>query len=203
MAKRKQTAAAIATWALCAWLAAVVPSSAAQTRRLMPGGVSNQVEAQGAVSPETGTPHSFVIVTGAGIGSADGIRVVWYPGDDAGQPASGAVTATLRRRIPPDQVEIEIPAGAGGPQGGVVRILARMPGQRTPVFVARFTVGAAEPPIETGRLMVNGLRPRAIAVAPLQVSGSRPRTILAKPIRVSGTRPRDIATRPLVVSGKH
>ncbi len=177
MAKRKHPAAAVATWALCAWLAMVAPSVAAQTRRFMPGGVSNPVAAQGAVSPAAGAPHSFVILTGTGIANADGIRVEWYPGDDAGQPASGAVTATLRRRIPPDQVEIEIPAGAGGPRGGVVRLLARMPGQRTPVFVARFTVGTGAPAIKTGRLVFNGLRPRAITTAPLQVSGSPPRNI--------------------------
>jgi hypothetical protein len=156
----------------------------------------------GSISPEAGAPHSFVIVTGAGIASADGIRVVWYPGDDAGQPASGAITATVRRRIPPDQVEIEIPAGAGGPRGGVVRLLARMPGQRMPVFVARFTVGTGAPAIKTARLVVNGLRPRAITTAPLQVSGSPPRYIVTEAVRVSGLRPRNIVTPALEVSGK-
>ena len=95
----------------------------------------------GSVSPEVGPWHTFARVSASGLASAAGIRVVWFPGDDDTQAQAGAITATVRGRTPPDQVEIEIPADAGGPQGGVVRILARMPGQLEPVFVARFTVG--------------------------------------------------------------
>ncbi len=98
----------------------------------------------GSVSPDAGAWHTFVRLTASGLADAESIRVVWYPGDDDSQPQAGAITATTRGRTPPDQVEIEIPADAGGPLGGVVRILARMPKQRQPLFVARFRVGAAK-----------------------------------------------------------
>jgi hypothetical protein len=97
----------------------------------------------GSVSPQVGPWHTFARVTASGLAGAEGIRVVWFPGDDDSRPQAGAITATLRARTAPDQVEIEIPADAGGPQGGVVRILAFMPGKLQPVFVARFTIGAA------------------------------------------------------------
>jgi hypothetical protein len=97
----------------------------------------------GSVSPDAGAWHTFVRLTASGLANAEGIRVVWFPGDDDSQPQAGAITATMRGRTAPDQVEIEIPADAGGPQGGVVRILAFMPGKLQPVFIARFTIGAA------------------------------------------------------------
>jgi hypothetical protein len=97
----------------------------------------------GSVSPDAGAWHTFVRLTASGLANAEGIRVVWFPGDDDSQPQAGAITATMRGRTAPDQVEIEIPADAGGPQGGVVRILAFMPKRLRPVFVARFTVGTA------------------------------------------------------------
>ena len=97
----------------------------------------------GSVAPEVGPWHTFARVSASGLANAESIRVVWFPGDDDSQPQAGAITATMRGRTAPDQVEIEIPADAGGPQGGVVRILAFMPGKLQPVFIARFTIGAA------------------------------------------------------------
>jgi hypothetical protein len=157
----------------------------------------------GSVSPQVGPWHTFAHVSASGLAGAANIRVVWFPGDDDSQPQAGAITATMRGRTAPDQVEIEIPADAGGPQGGVVRILAFMPGRLQPLFVARFTVGAGTPPLTTGRLVFNGLRPRAITTAPLQMSGSPPRIIVTETLRVSGPRLKDITTPQLVMSGKH
>lgn len=102
----------------------------------------------GSVAPDSGAWHTFVRVTAPQIASADGIRVVWFPDDDNSKPQAGAMTATVRKRIVPDEVEIEIPRNAGGAGGGVVRILAIMPKQLQPVFLARFTVLS---PVQAGQ----------------------------------------------------
>ena len=99
----------------------------------------------GSVSPESGRWHALVRVSAPRIGSADGMRVEWYPNDDDSLPQAGALPAALRRRIAPDEIEMEIPQNAGGPRGGVIRILAIMPRQ-PPVFVARFRVLVSAPP---------------------------------------------------------
>jgi tetratricopeptide (TPR) repeat protein len=103
----------------------------------------------GSVTPDFGRWHTLVRVTAPQVSSADVIRVVWFPNDDDSLPQAGALPAALRKRIDPNEVEIEIPRNAGGPGGGVIRILAIMPKQLQPVFIARFTVLG---PVQTGQV---------------------------------------------------
>ena len=48
----------------------------------------------GSVSPQVGPWHTFARVTASGLAGAQGIRVVWFPGDDDSQPQAGAFLLT-------------------------------------------------------------------------------------------------------------
>ena len=136
----------------------------------------------GSVSPQTGPWHTFARVRVERIASAERIRVIWFPGDDDTRPQAGAITATMRRRISPNEVEIEIPQDAGGPNGGVVRIVAILPKSLKPLFVARFTVGAAvnapqqapaPPPKATARLDLRSISTAAFGGGRIYAAGER------------------------------
>ncbi len=119
----------------------------------------------GSVSPVSGPWHSGARVTGPGIADAAFIRTLWYPNDDATQPASGSITATVTKRTPPDGVEIQIPNGAGGAIGGVIRIVAVPRAGGDPVFLARYTIGDSVTPARLAPRDNLGTRP-ATAQAP-------------------------------------
>jgi len=94
----------------------------------------------GALTPDQGPWHTFVRVTGDKLSGATGVRVLWYPNDDDSQEVAGSMSATLRKRLGQEGVEIEMPQGAGGPKGGVVRVMVNLQGSKEPVFAGRFIV---------------------------------------------------------------
>lgn len=175
----------------------------------------------GSVAPDSGAWHTFVRVTAPQIASADGIRVVWFPDDDNSKPQAGAMTATVRKRIVPDEVEIEIPRNAGGAGGGVVRILAIMPKQLQPVFLARFTVLSpvqaghsigklAAPPTSTESSTIMKEKEVVVSTPPLKFVGMRgatpsgaaaPRQIAAERIVMQGRWPLQAAENVTVTAG--
>ncbi len=126
----------------------------------------------GTLTPGAGPWHSRVIVKGPGFGKAEQTRVIWYPNDDDAQPPAGSTNATLRQRLGDDQIEIEMPNGAGGTMGAVVRVLVFMPGQLQPLLAGRFTVAT-----------------KAAAVAESQVADAKPRpwSVTTPPIQMTGT----------------
>jgi hypothetical protein len=96
--------------------------------------------AVGTLTPESGKWHSFVTVKGPAFAKAERVAVIWYPSDDATQAQAGSITATLRKRIGTDEIEIEMPRDAGGAGGGVVRVYLFMPNQLQPLLAGRFVV---------------------------------------------------------------
>ncbi len=94
----------------------------------------------GTLTPNSGRWHTFVAVKGPGFGAAERVSVSWYPGDNDSQPLGGQVTATLRKRTGADEVEIEMPAGAGGSIGAVVRVYVHMANTLRPQLAGRFTI---------------------------------------------------------------
>jgi len=94
----------------------------------------------GTLTPSKGPWHTFVRITGDRMGTVTGAQTIWYPNDDDSQPPLGSISTTLRSADPKTGAEIEIPADAGGPQGGVVRILVTFSGEKEPQFAGRFTV---------------------------------------------------------------
>lgn len=94
----------------------------------------------GTLTPSKGPWHTFVRITGERMGTATGALTIWYPNDDDSQPPLGSIATTLRSADPKTGAEIEIPAGAGGPQGGVVRIMVTFSGEKEPLLAGRFTV---------------------------------------------------------------
>jgi hypothetical protein len=163
----------------------------------------------GSVSPDAGAWHTFVRLTASGLANAEGIRVVWFPGDDDSRPQAGAITATMRGRTAPDQVEIEIPADAGGPRGGVVRILAIMPKAPKPVFVARFTVGEAASTaapaqprvITTAKIEISGPSTKVIRTAAIQITGPSTKVIRTAAIQITGPSTKVIRTAAIQITG--
>lgn len=96
--------------------------------------------AVGTLAPESGKWNSFVTVKGPNFAKAERVAVIWYPNDDGAQAQAGSITATLRKRVGTDEIEIEMPRDAGGASGGVVRVYLFMPNQLQPVLAGRFTV---------------------------------------------------------------
>jgi len=94
----------------------------------------------GTLTPTSGPWHTFVHISGDRMGDVIGVRTVWYPNDDDSQAPLGSISTTLRGADPKTGAEIEIPADAGGPQGGVVRIMITLRGEKEPLFAGRFTV---------------------------------------------------------------
>ena len=92
------------------------------------------------LTPSKGPWHTFVRITGNSMGTVTGAQTIWYPNDDDTKPPLGSITTTLRSADPTNGAEIEIPADAGGPQGGVVRIMVTLRGEKEPLFAGRFTV---------------------------------------------------------------
>ncbi|MDH5739339.1 MAG: hypothetical protein OEY77_03330 [Nitrospira sp.] len=132
--------------------------------------------AVGTLSPESGKWHSFVTVKGPNFAKAERVAVLWYPHDDASNTASGSVTATLRKRVGTDEIEIEMPRDAGGASGGVVRVYVFMPNQLQPVLAGRFTVNeglavkgraGSDVPVKD-----NKVQPRPAMRAPEQLAAS-------------------------------
>lgn len=97
-------------------------------------------KAVGTLSPESGKWHTLVTVKGSNFAKAERVAVIWYPNDDDAQAQAGSITATLRKRVGTDEIEIEMPRDAGGTSGGVVRVYLFMPAQLQPVLAGRFTV---------------------------------------------------------------
>ncbi len=102
--------------------------------------------AAGKLVPESGRWNSLVTVSGPGFGKAERVSVVWYPNDDDSQSQAGALSATVRKRVGTDQIEIEMPRNAGGSDGAVVRVYVFMPQQLQPVLAGRFTIGSGQQP---------------------------------------------------------
>ena len=94
----------------------------------------------GTLTPSKGPWHTFVRITGDRIGTVTGVQTIWYPNDDDSRPPLGSITTTLRSADPKNGAEIEIPADAGGPEGGVVRIMVTISGEKEPLLAGRFTV---------------------------------------------------------------
>lgn len=94
----------------------------------------------GTVKPDTGPWHTFVHITGERMGEVISVQTVWYPNDDSSQKPLGTLSTTLRGAHTKTGAEIEIPKGAGGAAGGVVRIMVFLPGEKKPLFAGRFTV---------------------------------------------------------------
>ncbi|MDP2689827.1 MAG: fibronectin type III domain-containing protein [Deltaproteobacteria bacterium] len=120
-----------------------------QASSSLPSGVKKNLKAgelapgsmpKGALTPESGPWHTVVRVTGEKLSGAIGVRVLWYPNDDDTQELAGSMSATLRKRIGHDGIEIEMPRDAGGAKGGVVRVMVNLQGASEPVFAGRFTV---------------------------------------------------------------
>ncbi len=174
--------------------------------------------AAGTLTPDTGGVYSYVRASGKGIGTAASALIRWFPGDDDSQPAVGSSSVTIVRRHSADEFEFQVPNGAGGPTGGVVRLFATVVNQAEPVFVGRFnvTLGAMRKPVapdildrqpaaiaplvvETAALQMMGRRPipippSVIETAPLQMMGRRPipippSVIETAPLQMMGRRP--------------
>ena len=111
------------------------PRSTSRAGNLLQSDAPLPRSSTGTVTPSSGPWNSIVRVKGSNIANAAFIRVLWYPNDDATQAQSGGITATVRQRMPPDEVEIEIPAGAGGATGSVVRIVAVTDRDAEPVLL--------------------------------------------------------------------
>ena len=182
-----------------------------------PGGPQNRAmrTLEGVTfAPDTGPWHTRVMISGAGIGQADRIAVLWYPGDDESQKPAGPFTATTRQRFGADQLEIEIPANSGdGTQNSSIRILAFMQGQLEPVFLGKFTLGPSKPAdfkpiaIDSPALQMVGMRPIPfeITTPALQMVGMRPIPfeITTPALQMVGMRfkPVDIQTPALQMTG--
>ena len=159
------------------------------------------------LTPSRGPWHTFVHITGDKMGNVTSVRTVWYPNDDDTQPALGSMSTTLRSANPLTGAEIEIPADAGGPKGGVVRIMVTLKEEKKPLLAGRFTVDNAlaikgttfQPQvITTEAIQVTGIRrppfqPQVITTDSIQVTGIRrppfqPQAITTDSIQVTGTR---------------
>ncbi len=124
--------------------------------------------------------------------------MIWYPNDDDAQSPAGSTNATLRQRLGSDEIEIEMPNGAGGAMGAVVRVLVFLPGQLQPVLAGRFTVG--DKPAEAAVVT------RVVDTAPLVLTGRRfeTRTVETAALALTGRRfeTRTIETAALALSGR-
>ena len=149
--------------------------------------------------PSRGPWHTFVHITGDRMGDVTSVRTVWYPNDDDTQPPLGSMSTTLRGANPMTGAEIEIPADAGGPKGGVVRIMVTLKGEKKPLFAGRFTVDNA--------LAVKGttFQPQVITTEAIQFTGNvrppfQPQVITTEAIQFTGTRLRSLdVKKPLPV----
>ena len=176
----------------------------------------------GTLTPAAGPWHSRVIVKGPGFGKAEQTRVIWYPNDDDSQPPAGSTNATLRQRLGSDEIEIEMPNGAGGAMGAVVRVLVFMPQQLQPVLAGRFTIQAGKAgadavserqsspsspfvpmTVTTPAMQMTGVRLPAfvsmtVTTPAMQMTGVRlpafvPMTVTTPAMQMTGVRPPEVA----------
>ena len=158
--------------------------------------------AVGTLSPESGKWHSYVTVKGPNFAKAERVAVTWYPNDDGAQAQAGSITATLRKRVGTDEIEIEMPRDAGGTNGGVVRVYLFMPNQLQPVLAGRFTVSMeTQPGIDrtTGTLAEP---PIVVTTPPLRMTGRRLTTLGPTPQTELVEAPIAITTPALRMTGK-
>ena len=130
-------------------------------------------EAVGTLTPASGDWGTLVRVTGENFGSAESVRVFWYPNDDNSQPATMQQTATLYQRHSVNEIEIIIPndpAKSGWSseiKNGVVRVYLSIPNQLQPVFAGRFSLlslptATPSQTITAERVVMTGRWPTAV-----------------------------------------
>jgi len=101
----------------------------------------------GVVIPDHGNWSAFVQVKGKNFAFATGVRASWYVNDDDSKTPLVAQAVTLRGHNGTDEITIQIPndpaksGWAGDFANGVLRIYLIMPGQKQPLFAARYVLG--------------------------------------------------------------
>ena len=166
----------------------------------------------GQVIPNHGDWAAFVRVKGENFASAMSVRVYWYPDDDDSKPPLMNQTATWRGHSGTDEITIQIPTDpaksgwSGDWAKGVLRIYLIMPGQKQPLFAARYTVGGvlAKNTIAQSRNVKSGTAPATTITTPvISVTGSGPvSSVMTSEIAVAGSGPvSSVMTGEIAVAG--
>lgn len=161
--------------------------------------------AVGRLVPDTGPWHTFVQVTGPNFAGCSGVSVVWYPGNDSNQKSLGTLSVTVRKRMPPDRIEIEIPQYSGAEGGGPIRVMVSLPNQLAPVLAGEFVIGdaiSATSAFQPVTLVTSALAMSGKRIPPFQPLGVQTAALVMAGKRIPPFQPVSIQTPPLVMSGK-
>jgi len=158
----------------------------------------------GVVIPDHGGWSAFVQVKGKNFASATSVRAYWYRNDDDSKAPLMKQTATYRGHKGTDEITIQIPGNpaksgwSGDFANGVLRIYLIMPGQKQPLFAARYTVGSVIAPSRN----INS-RARDITTPEISLIGSGPTSsVTTNAIAVTGSGPTSkITTNTITISG--
>ncbi len=161
--------------------------------------------AQGTMSPSSGPWHTKVIVRGNNFALSETVRAVWYVNNDSNQKQLGSSSVTVRQRIKPDQIEIEIPKYSGQEGGGIIRIMLTMPGKLAPIFAGEFTIGelisTTEPfqaiSVSTAPFIMTGKR-----IPPFQAVSISTAPFIMTGKRIPPFTPITVNTAPFIMTGK-
>jgi len=151
---------------------------------------AQSVNSAATIEPASGRWGDSITLKGDVLVTSQGLRAIWYPGDDDTQPPLMSQSVTIYSRPSPDTWQAYIPADpattgwSGDFTAGVLRLYALPPGQADPVLAARFAIGS-------------GLRSTFRAGATL----SRSAPAAASPSTTTGAAPSPAAPAPSTVPG--